>query len=143
MKALKHLKKRLGDLIVSSRYKIYNRSLKGKYRDAKRSAKTRGFAFSLSFDEFTTVLRSTKMACIYCGYKLSDCGSSLDRVDSSQGYIASNVVPCCTVCNRAKGTLSYKEFRGWAKRIANRVKGISLKNLRRSLSKDLENLQDQ
>lgn len=35
------------------------------------------------------------------------------RIDSTKGYVLSNVRPCCKVCNRAKGTLSLKEFLNW------------------------------
>lgn len=43
--------------------------------------------------------------------------NGVDRVDSSVGYIASNVVPCCVHCNTAKHTLSLAEFFDLIKRI--------------------------
>lgn len=36
--------------------------------------------------------------------------NGVDRVDSSAGYIISNVVPCCKDANLAKNALSQKEF---------------------------------
>jgi 5-methylcytosine-specific restriction endonuclease McrA len=43
--------------------------------------------------------------------------SGIDRKDSSKGYILSNVVSCCFTCNKAKGTMSEKEFLEWIDRI--------------------------
>lgn len=45
--------------------------------------------------------------------KATVCVNSIDRVDSSKGYIFSNCVPCCLMCNFAKGDVSYQEFLSW------------------------------
>lgn len=37
--------------------------------------------------------------------------NGLDRIDSSKPHIASNVVPCCSLCNRMKSDMSYEDFR--------------------------------
>jgi len=39
--------------------------------------------------------------------------NGLDRVDSSKHYTLDNVVPCCTVCNRAKSNLTVADFYDW------------------------------
>ena len=44
--------------------------------------------------------------------------NGIDRVDSSLGYTANNVVPCCGTCNIAKKDKSQEEFINWAKSIA-------------------------
>jgi hypothetical protein len=36
--------------------------------------------------------------------------NGLDRIDSNLGYVRSNVVPCCAVCNYMKQELSLSEF---------------------------------
>lgn len=36
--------------------------------------------------------------------------NGLDRVDNSIGYIESNVVPCCYICNKMKGELPVEDF---------------------------------
>jgi hypothetical protein len=36
--------------------------------------------------------------------------NGIDRIDSSAGYVPSNVVPCCHDCNFMKGSLGYDEF---------------------------------
>ena len=36
--------------------------------------------------------------------------NGLDRVDNNKGYFEDNVVPCCGVCNKMKGTMKQEEF---------------------------------
>lgn len=49
--------------------------------------------------------------CNYCEGNISKFGSGLDRKDSNKGYLLSNVVSCCVVCNMAKnGFFNYEEF---------------------------------
>lgn len=43
--------------------------------------------------------------------------NGIDRVDSAQGYVLTNVVPCCKQCNRAKSDLSREEFLTWVERV--------------------------
>lgn len=92
----------------------------------KRHAKGRGHAFELS-REF--VARITAMSCHYCGSKPGNfmktknsiiglAFNGIDRVDNTQGYNEANVVPCCKICNRAKGNLTVTQFLEWAKNIA-------------------------
>jgi len=85
-------------------------------RTYRRQAKNRGLVFDLSLDTFSVLVTSS---CTYCEEPpsqsvLSNAGSftynGIDRVDNNIGYIESNSVPCCGVCNRMKGTLSREEF---------------------------------
>lgn len=39
--------------------------------------------------------------------------NGIDRMDNSQGYLTTNVVTCCKICNYAKRELSYDEFMNW------------------------------
>jgi hypothetical protein len=43
--------------------------------------------------------------------------NGIDRVDSSMGYVAGNVVPCCSTCNRMKLDHSYDDFIAHIKKI--------------------------
>lgn len=92
----------------------------------KRHAKSRGFAWELSRED---VERLIFRDCVYCGSPPSNVKvgkntleplrySGIDRVDSSLGYVAGNVVPCCRVCNNAKSNLSLAEFRAWVQRLS-------------------------
>jgi hypothetical protein len=92
----------------------------------------------ISFDEFRKI---TSENCFYCGIapsrrqddiryenrrnerlkiKVTDdfiLINGIDRVDSSIGYVSSNVVACCKNCNTAKNTLSVIEFKNLINRI--------------------------
>ena len=82
-------------------------------------AKKRGISWGLTRAEFERVVTGN---CYYCGQpaplkrfrlKKGRWGAhvnGIDRKDSELGYEVSNVVPCCSKCNRAKGTLPIKEF---------------------------------
>lgn len=70
--------------------------------------------------------------CYYCGNQpsqISRAGSDqseyiyngLDRTDNSIGYITSNVVSCCGMCNYAKKGKTTEEFWLWAQRIGARL----------------------
>ena len=51
--------------------------------------------------------------CYYCDMpsSLSESKSvGLDRIDSSQGYLLTNVVPCCSLCNRMKNDYQENSF---------------------------------
>jgi hypothetical protein len=109
------------------------------FRSTVKSARKRNLCFDLSFEQFSTI---AKQNCFYCGvnprmkvnpYTKSngvvkphfrdlrkqtvltavDTVNGLDRVDNKVGYVLSNVVPCCKICNRAKGDLSIQDFEQW------------------------------
>lgn len=94
------------------------------YTIYKSGAKSRGIEFSLTKEEFLSLV---VQPCNYCGAlpknetKNATSGSffynGLDRVDSSMGYSTDNVVPCCIICNKAKSTLSLQEFLEWVSTI--------------------------
>lgn len=99
----------------------------------KYSCLRRGLKLGLSDEEIMTLVKSR---CYYCGnlprvptaYKNSKrkdeyVVNGIDRINSSIGYVASNVVPCCSICNIAKASLSIKEFGEWILRIS-----LNLKN---------------
>lgn len=65
----------------------------------KTLAKKRGLAWSLARDEYLALIANP---CTYCGFELRQTGIGLDRVDSLQGYVQGNVVPCCWECNQTK-----------------------------------------
>lgn len=98
----------------------------------KRDAEKRGIEFGLDLDYLKTVIYQD---CHYCGtapmnkivarskrgYTLEFTYNGLDRKDSSGGYFPENCVPCCPICNRAKGSVSYAEFSQWVRRMSERV----------------------
>lgn len=90
------------------------------YQDNAHSRKR---DFDLTIEQFKVL---TQQPCYYCGLTPSRiCHNShgsyiyngLDRVDSSKGYLMSNVVPCCWDCNKSKGTKKQQDFIAWVKLI--------------------------
>ena len=79
------------------------RLYKKRYLQYKNNAKLKKREFSLSFEEFCNLLKSS---CFYCGGN----GGGIDRVDNSKGYTSDNVCPCCFPCNNAKRTLTQQTF---------------------------------
>lgn len=95
----------------------------------KTRAKRKNFGFDLTVDFIKT--EGTKN-CYYCGAKpglvsdlyerLCDVGkenkpfiyNGFDRKDSSIGYVKSNVLPACTLCNRSKSNKHVDTFIKWA-----------------------------
>lgn len=85
----------------------------------KASSKVRNKIFNLSFDEFKKIILQN---CFFCNElpqnKYTKVGklrkikyNGIDRFDNSLGYIKSNCVPCCGLCNRMKGESSIEEFK--------------------------------
>ena len=71
-----------------------------RYELAKKQATKREKTFLLSEEEYTTLIAQM---CHYCNGKIGEKGIGLDRLDNSQGYILTNIVPCCGRCNQIKG----------------------------------------
>ena len=47
---------------------------------------------------YTELIRD--LVCFYCLKEIGGYGHGLDRIDNTKGHEASNVIPCCGVCNR-------------------------------------------
>ena len=94
----------------------YEAGFRAVLRVYKYSAKEGSLDFSLSEDCFKDITQSD---CTYCGKEPSQFQTrfsefkynGIDRVDNSLGYVASNCVPCCKLCNRMKDVLSVDEFK--------------------------------
>lgn len=89
--------------------------------------------FTLNKEEFKKL---TSGDCTYCGIpphkkekdsKIQEKDgvyiyNGIDRVDSSIGYIISNCVSCCEICNKAKRDLSVNDFMTWVLRLVNKYR---------------------
>ena len=95
------------------------------YRNYKRGAKDRNIDFFLDKEEFFEIIIKD---CYYCGEKPSNIQKNyynngnfiyngIDRIDSSEGYIKGNVVPCCWMCNQAKSNISINDFDKWIEKV--------------------------
>jgi hypothetical protein len=102
------------------------------YNNYRTSAKRRNKEWGLDFDIF---LREIIKPCSYCGrigtnyfnptndWEERFEYTGLDRVDSSVGYLESNVVPCCKSCNRAKSDMSVEDFYQWIEGLIQNYRG--------------------
>lgn len=79
-----------------------DRTPRYRYSKGKANAKFRRIAWELTLADYEPLCVAP---CFYCDGKLgkTEKGTGLDRLDSTVGYTSSNVVPCCTQCNRIKG----------------------------------------
>lgn len=88
------------------------------YSQYRILAKRREFTFELTKDEFRTF---TEGLCHYCGsppcylfYRLRGNGhytyNGVDRVDPLIGYVSTNCVSCCGVCNTMKMDRTKEDF---------------------------------
>ena len=94
------------------------------YHRYRLSAKKRNLEFLLSEEELRKLIVKQ---CTYCGdvpstdMKLSAHPefryTGIDRVDNDLGYITTNVVPCCTICNRAKLNMKHQDWLAWLARV--------------------------
>lgn len=97
-------------------------SFNATYNDYIYSSKEREIDFFITKEEFKML---TSKNCYYCErppsshrtkketYNGDYIYNGLDRVDNSKPYILDNVVPCCKICNYAKGNMSVDEFFKW------------------------------
>ncbi len=86
----------------------------------KRNARKQNRPWELTDDQFHQLTQSD---CHYCGrsprsiqknkYTGPYVYNGIDRRDNFLGYLLDNVVPCCKICNWAKGKMSYDEFVVW------------------------------
>lgn len=83
------------------------------YRGA---ASKRGIIFDLSKDQFKDLINANYTYCgkppsnFYKSFREKVFYNGIDRVDNDIGYVETNVVTCCAICNRMKRDLSKDEF---------------------------------
>lgn len=91
-----------------------------------QSASSRKLGFDLSFRTVKFLLSQKK--CYYTGIEFEETGPnsrSIDRIDSSLGYVEGNVVACTVDINGKKGALTIKEIESIYKGIQKKKKSAS------------------
>lgn len=92
---------------------------------ARVSSRKRGLPCEISLEHLVSLWERQRGKCHYTGVTLSFDGLgrpesvSLDRVDSTKGYVADNVVLCCNIVNLMKNKMTVDELVGWCHRIIN------------------------
>lgn len=124
------------------------------YTHAGHKSRKRGKEWKLSFEDYMEIIQ---MQCHYCDAepgnsvdKAMDLGrldprrrdykyQGIDRIDSSKGYTRDNVLPCCWMCNKMKGTSTTGEILCHLRKMLPRLADLVVINLRiRSLLNALE-----
>lgn len=93
------------------RPRLFSTPYRKLYTNYRHSAKVRGYDFHIDQEFFDDMVMEP---CHYCG---TDEAYGIDRKDNDVGYVESNCLPCCATCNRAKGTLTYKQFKKYIRRL--------------------------
>ena len=95
-----------------------NNPIRYRWLQAKNRAARKDLEFSITESDILSLYDKQNGLCAYTGLQLSlDCSefdlqsASIDRVDSSKGYILDNVVLCCVVVNTMKNDLSTDQFK--------------------------------
>ncbi len=99
-------------------------------KELRKSAKDRNLDCDLTDMQITHLVHQN---CYYCGtapgrvvtpphrkVPVDFSYNGIDRIDSLKGYIAGNVVSCCTQCNYAKRNYSSESFIEMCRKIAER-----------------------
>jgi hypothetical protein len=120
------IRKSCGCLTMRARFKMKSATevlVTRRWNGYRMGAQRRRIKWELSKETFAKLLFSN---CVYCGCSPSTFLESanhrgfvngVDREDNTDGYVEDNCVPCCKICNRAKGDLSLEKFKEWIKRI--------------------------
>ncbi len=120
------IKKSCGCLSKSTRFKCIEPELvmlRIKLNSCKSGAKRRGQKWELSEEQSFDLFKSNCHYCgseptkTYCRRNVEIKLNGIDRVDSALHYSIDNVVPCCFICNRAKGDMPVKNFIDWIKNL--------------------------
>lgn len=87
-----------------TKQKRYKATPRGKFREYRWHASRRNLQFELSYFDVATMIEQN---CFYCDKPNSH---GIDRKQNDVGYILTNCVPCCMICNYAKNTLDIEDF---------------------------------
>lgn len=104
-------------------YKKWISTLNARFCCWKKGARDRNIQFDLTLEQIKTM----PLLCHYTGQTLvlesnKPNTISLDRIDCSKGYTATNVVYCCAFVNIMKHKSSYQDFISACKMIADHCK---------------------
>lgn len=85
-------------------------------RTAKQRARLKGFDFDLTLEHIVELYDKQKGVCYISGVEMtlekhSPRTISIDRIDSSKGYIIGNIGLCTDFINQAKSNYSLEEFK--------------------------------
>ncbi|MNF29684.1 hypothetical protein D3C85_1342250 [compost metagenome] len=90
-----------------------------KYLSKRSDAEQRGIEFSLSIRSMENLMKAK--TCYYTGFVLTEpdgghmkaTDRTIDRVDSTKGYVKGNVVACCNAANQLKAMCEGAGLQGY------------------------------
>jgi hypothetical protein len=90
-------------------------TISNKRQGCKKNANAKGLEFSLTTPYLTQIWEEQDECCALCGGELGYigtdwCSASVDRIDSSKGYVEDNVQWVHWRCNDAKSNMSNQDF---------------------------------
>ena len=102
-------------------YKGYNDLTGQHFHSIRKNAKERKLIFEINIEYLWNLLNKQNYKCIYSGMSIQfgnsylgiETTASLDRIDSSKGYIEGNVQWVHKTINMMKNKLSEKDFLKW------------------------------
>ena len=101
-----------------SRAKV-NSTIEGRAKiflqNARKSAAKRGQPFSLEISDIVDCWHMQNAICAYSGRQMTlEAGQlntvSIERIDSSEGYVPSNTILVCQAINRMKSDFGFEDF---------------------------------
>lgn len=105
---------------IQQRKNTKTSSIHGRLREtlnnAKESSRTKRREINISLKNLVALWEKQKGRCFYSGIQMTFDGVdkyrtvSLDRIDSSKGYVGDNIVLCCAIVNVMKNNLPVESF---------------------------------
>lgn len=102
--------------------------LRQRFLGCRIRAKKRGLEFNITLDYLEELLIEQQCKCFYTGLDMllhidkGEHSVSIDRYDSSQGYVKGNIVLCVTWANLMKNNHSYENFINFARIIVDNAR---------------------
>lgn len=108
--------------------------LASRVKSAQRSVLTRGLPCDIDLEYLKELFIAQAGRCFYTDELMTSIASkpncvSIDRVDSSKGYVRGNVVLCCWIVNKMKQNLILSDFLEVCLKLAGRKEIIATKAL--------------
>jgi hypothetical protein len=88
-------------------------AITAKFNSYKGGAKVRNYGWHISKEYFAELIRKS---CYFCAASPNPL-NGVDRFDNRWSYTIENCVPCCSICNMAKATLTVEQFKDWVKHV--------------------------
>lgn len=86
---------------VKEKQKERDCSPRSRWSRQRATRRKKGVPWEIEWEDYNEIIQN---CCEYCGADIShESGSGLDRLNPERGYLKDNVVPCCSVCNFARG----------------------------------------